>query len=89
MFGSRFDHRETRMRRREERNLFRRRLLPLTWALSVVGLAGLVVLGGYYLLYEEWLYGIAGPFLALAVLPLVMTAVGWLRGHNHDRLEEP
>lgn len=84
-----FTNRETRIRRREERNLFRRKLLPLTWAVSTIGFAGLLVLGGYYLIYGEWLYQIAGLFIALAVLPFVMTLVAWSRGHNSDRLEEP
>ena len=84
-----FDNRETRIKRREERNTFRRRLLPLAWALSIVGFAGLIILGAYLLLYGEWLYQIAGLFIALAVLPIVLTLVSWLRGHRNHRLEEP
>jgi ABC-type multidrug transport system fused ATPase/permease subunit len=84
-----FDNRETRIRRREERNTFRRSLLPLAWAVSVVGFAGLIILGAYLLLYGEWLYQIAGLFIALAVLPFVLTLVSWLRGHHSHRLEEP
>lgn len=84
-----FSNRETRIKRREERNLFRRKLLPLTWAISTIGLAGLLILGAYYLLYNEWLYQIAGLFITLAILPLVMTLVSWSRGHQSNRLEEP
>jgi hypothetical protein len=84
-----FTNRETRIKRREERNMFRRRLLPLAWALSFVGYAGLLILGAYLLLYGEWLYQYAGLFIALAVLPFVLTLVSWLRGHNSNRLEEP
>jgi ABC-type multidrug transport system fused ATPase/permease subunit len=84
-----FDNRETRIKRREERNTFRRRLLPLAWALSLVGFAGLIILGAYLLLYGEWLYQYAGLFIALAVLPFVLTLVSWIRGHNSNRLEEP
>ncbi len=84
-----FTNRETRIKRREERNMFRRRLLPLAWAVSFIGFAGLVILAGYLLFYGEWLYQYAGLFIALAVLPFILTVVSWLRGHNSNRLEEP
>jgi hypothetical protein len=42
-----FDNRETRIKRREERNMFRRNLLPVAWALSVIGFGGLIILAGY------------------------------------------
>jgi hypothetical protein len=84
-----FDNRETRIKRREERNTFRRRLLPIAWVVSIGGFAGLLILAGYYALYNEWLYQYAGLFMALAILPFVLTLVSWLRGHNSDRLEEP
>lgn len=84
-----FSNRETRIKRREERNLFRRKLLPVTWAISTIGVAGLLILGAYYLLYNEWLYQIAGLFIMLTILPLVMTLVSWSRGHHSNRLEEP
>ena len=84
-----FTNRETRIKRREERNMFRRRLLPLAWALSLVGFAGLLILGAYLLLYGEWLYQYAGLAITLAILPFILTLVSWLRGHNSNRLEEP
>ena len=84
-----FDNRETRIKRREERNLFRRKLLPLTWVISTLGVAGLLILGAYYLLYGEWLYQYAGLSIALAILPVTLTLVSWLRGHRNHRLEEP
>ena len=84
-----FTNRETRIKRREERNLFRRKLLPITWAISTVGYASLLVLGAYYLLYSEWLYQVAGLFIALAILPLALTLVSFSRGHHSRRLEEP
>jgi len=84
-----FSNRETRIKRREERNLFRRKLLPLAWAISTIGYAGLLILVAYYLLYSEWPYNWAGPFIFLAILPLVLTLVSWSRGHHSDRLEEP
>ena len=84
-----FDNRETRIKRREERNTFRRKLLPIAWMLSIGGYAGLVILGGYFLLYGEWLYQYAGLSIALAILPVALTVVGWLRGHQSERLEEP
>jgi uncharacterized BrkB/YihY/UPF0761 family membrane protein len=85
----RFSNRETRIKRREERNLFRRKLLPIAWAISTVGFVGLLILVAYYLLYGEWPYQWSGPFITLAVLPLILTLVGWSRGHNSGRLEEP
>jgi len=84
-----FSNREIRIQRREERNLFRRKLLPLAWVVSTLGFAGLLVLGTYYLLYQEWLYQFAGLFIALSILPVVLTVVSWLRGHRNHRLEEP
>ncbi|MEX1045461.1 MAG: hypothetical protein WEC73_04975 [Chthoniobacterales bacterium] len=84
-----FSNRETRIKRREERNLFRRKLLPLAWVISTLGVAGLLILGAYYLLYDEWLYQYAGLAITLAILPVALTLVGWLRGHRNDRLEEP
>lgn len=84
-----FSDRQTRIERREERNLFRRRLLPLAWVLCAAGAAGLLVATGHYLIYGEWPYHYAGPFTALAALPFVLIAVGWLRGHHNRRLEEP
>lgn len=84
-----FDNRETRIRRREERNMFRRNLLPVAWLLSIIGLGGLVILAGYYFFHREWLYQYAGLAIALAILPVVLSFVSWLRGHGSDRLEEP
>lgn len=84
-----FANREVRIRRREERNLFRRRLMPMMWFLSAVGSAGLLVLFGYYLLYHEWPYQAAGPCFMLVALPFVFMAIGWVRGHHDRRLEEP
>ncbi len=84
-----FSQRETRINRREERNLFRRRLIPIAWIVSAVGWAGLLVATGAWLIYGEWPYSFAGLFAALAALPFVLIVVGWLRGHRSDRLEEP
>jgi hypothetical protein len=84
-----FTNRETRIKRREERNLFRRKLLPLAWVTSTLGVAGLIILGAYYLLYGEWLYQYAGLPIALIILPVALTLVSWLRGHRNHRLEEP
>lgn len=84
-----FSDRETRINRREERNLFRQRLLPLAWVLAAAGGAGLLVAAGTWLIHGEWPYSFAGPFAALAVLPFVLLAVGWMRGHHSRRLEEP
>ena len=84
-----FDNRETRIKRREERNTFRRKLLPIAWVVSTGGFAGLLILSGYLFFYGEWLYQYAGLFIALAILPFVLTLVSWLRGHHSDRLEEP
>ncbi len=84
-----FDNRETRIKRREERNTFRRKLLPIVWAVSIGGFAGLLILSSYLFFYGEWLYQYAGLFVALAILPFVLTLISWLRGHSSDRLEEP
>lgn len=89
MFFKRFKNREVRIRRREERNTFRRKLLPMAWAISLLGLLGLAVLGVYFLLYGEWLYQFVGLAWALALLPVVLTILGWMRGHSSNELEEP
>lgn len=89
MAFERFKNREKRIRRREERNTFRRKLLPISWAISMVGAAGLLIIGAYYLLYNEWLYQFIGLALALAMLPVVLAFVGWVRGHSSGDLEEP
>jgi len=89
MFFKRFKNREVRIRRREERNTFRRKLLPMAWAISLLGLLGLAVLGVYFLLYGEWLYQFVGLAWALALLPVVLSILGWMRGHSSNELEEP
>lgn len=89
MAFERFKNREKRISRREERNTFRRKLLPIAWAVSLIGAAGLLFIGAYYLLYGEWLYQFIGLALALALLPMVLIVVGWLRGHSDGDLEEP
>jgi hypothetical protein len=85
----RFKNREKRIKRREERNTFRRKLMPMAWAISPVGLVGLLIIGAYWLLYGEWLYQFIGLALGLTLLPIVLGLVGWLRGHTSDALEEP
>jgi len=85
----RFKNREVRIKRREERNAFRRKLMPMAWAVSPIGLVGLFIIGAYWLLYGEWLYQFIGLALGLALLPVVLGLVGWLRGHTSDALEEP
>lgn len=89
MAFERFKNREVRIRRREERNTFRRRLLPVAWTIAPVGVVGLLIIGAYNLLYGEWLYQFIGLALALTLLPVVLTLIGWLRGHSSNRLEEP
>lgn len=85
----RFSNREVRIKRREERNTFRRKLLPVAWAIAPVGVVGLFIIGAYFLLYGEWLYQFVGLALALTSLPFLLSVIGWLRGHSSDRLEEP
>lgn len=85
----RFRNREVRIKRREERNTFRRKLLPMAWAIAPVGLVGLIIIGAYHLLYHEWLYQFIGLALALTILPVILSVIGWLRGHSSDSLEEP
>ena len=85
----RFKNREVRINRREERNTFRRKLLPMAWVIALVGVAALAIIGAYYLLYGEWLYQFIGLALALAVLPVILGLVSWLRGHSNGDLEEP
>jgi len=85
----RFKNREVRIKRREERNTFRRSLLPMAWALAPVGVVGLIIIGAYHLLYGEWLYQFIGLALALTLLPVLLSFISWLRGHTSDDLEEP
>ena len=85
----RFKNREVRIKRREERNTFRRKLLPMAWAIAPIGFIGLIIIGAYYLLYGEWLYQFIGLALAVTSLPMVMGLIGWLRGHGSEELEEP
>lgn len=85
----RFKNRETRIRRREERNTFRRKLMPMAMAVSSVGVVGLLIIGAYRLLYGDWPYQFIGLALGLALLPIVLGFIGWLRGHSSDALEEP
>lgn len=82
-------NRQMRIDRREERNLFRRRLLPLAWVLAVLGVVGLLVSYSSYLIHGEWPYSVSGLFVALVAFPLVLLVIGWLRGHGNHRLEEP
>ena len=81
--------RETRIQRREERNLFKRRLLPLAWVLGALGLLGLLASGLHLLIYDEWPYQVSGLFVALTSLPFVLIVIGFFRGHYSDRLHEP
>lgn len=85
----RFKNREVRIKRREERNTFRRSLLPVAWALAPVGVVSLIIIGAYHLLYGEWLYQFIGLALALTLLPVLLSFISWLRGHTSDDLEEP
>ena len=89
MAFNRFKNREVRIKRREERNTFRRKLLPMAWAIAPVGVVALIIIGSYYLLYGEWLYQFIGLALALTSLPVVLTIVIWLRGHGSNSLEDP
>ncbi len=61
----------------------------MAWVVCAVGSAGLLMAAGDYLIHGEWPYHYAGLFTAFAVLPFVLIAVGWLRGHNNRRIEEP
>ncbi|MGA0093661.1 MAG: hypothetical protein ACO3J2_05120 [Chthoniobacterales bacterium] len=61
----------------------------MAWAIAPIGMVGLVIIGAYYLLYEEWLYQFIGLAIALTLLPIVLSFVGWLRGHTSRHLEEP
>jgi ABC-type multidrug transport system fused ATPase/permease subunit len=85
----RFKNREVRIKRREERNTFRRKLLPVAWAIAPIGVVALLIIGAYRLIYGEWLYQFIGLAIGLTLLPILLSFVGWLRGHANDDLEEP
>ena len=89
MAFQRFKNREVRIKRREERNTFRRKLLPMAWAIAPIGFVGLLIIGAYRLIYGDWLYQFIGLALGLSFLPILLGFVGWLRGHTSDDLEEP
>jgi drug/metabolite transporter (DMT)-like permease len=82
-------NRETRLNRREERNLFRRRLLPLAWAMAGFGGVGLVVVVCYYMIEGNWPGQLAGIFLGLVILPFSLLLVSFVRGHHSRHLDEP
>jgi hypothetical protein len=84
-----FPDRQTRINRREERNLFRRRLLPLAWAICGLGAFGLLGTGGYYFVTGDWPRQLGGIFVALAILPFTLLAIAFLRGHHSRHLDEP
>lgn len=84
-----FSDRETRIQRREERNLFRRRLLPLAWVLCALGMLGILASWMHLLIYEQWPYHVSGLFVALVALPFILIIIGFLRGHYNHRLHEP
>jgi len=85
----RFRNRERRIQRREERNLFRERLLPIAWGLSSLGMIGLFIVIFEYLAYGEWLRQLVGLSVMLTFLPIVLMILGWVRGHSSRELEEP
>lgn len=89
MSVERFRDRERRIRRREERNLFRGRLLPIAWGLSSLGMIGLFVVIVEYLAYGEWLSQLVGLSVMLTLLPILLVIMGWVRGHSSRELEEP
>lgn len=63
--------------------------MPLAWIIAVVGVAGLLVATGTWLLYGVWPYRFAGPFAALTAFPFLLMIVSFIRGHHSKRLEEP
>lgn len=89
MFKDPFDNRQTRIDRREERNLFRRRLMPVAWFIGVLGSLGLLAAFGFFWLHEEWPHEIAGIFGMMASLPAILLVLSFLRGHHRSKLDEP
>lgn len=89
MSFKRFQDRQTRISRREERNMFRRQLLPIAWGLALVGFGGLLISGLFYTSGGAWARQIAGISFLMVLLPVGLTTYAWLRGHGSDDLEEP
>ena len=89
MRSERFRDRGRRLSRREERNLFRGKLLPIAWGLSSIGMIGLFIVIVQYLAHGEWLRQLVGLSVLLTFLPLVLIILGWVRGHSNHDLEEP
>ncbi len=85
----RFRNRERRIRRREERNLFRGKLLPIAWGLSSLGMIGLFVVIVEYFAYGEWLSQLVGLSVMLTFFPILLIIISWVRGHSSRELEEP
>ncbi|MEI7865111.1 MAG: hypothetical protein WCI38_07030 [Chthoniobacterales bacterium] len=85
----RFKSREVRIKRREERNIFRRNLLPMAWAVSLLGWIALMVMSISFLINGTWPRQFNALSWGLVLLPVVLTILGWMRGHYNPELEEP
>jgi hypothetical protein len=84
----RFADRTKRLSRRQESDVFRNYLMPVTWLLSLAGLLGL---GGLWV--AEGTQGIMAStgfplFAAMFLVPLATLLLRLVRGHFHPAVRE-
>lgn len=61
----------------------------MAWAVSLLGWVALMVMGMAFLIDGEWPRQFNALSWGLVLLPIVLSIVGWIRGHHNPELEEP
>jgi hypothetical protein len=83
----RFRHRTARLERRRESETFGA-LMPIAWLIGAAGVIGLGGLGADYFIHGRWHDGFFTAAAGLAVIPLLLIAIRFLRGHFSSRLKD-
>ena len=86
---NRFSDRTRRLARRQESDVFRHYVMPVSWLIGLIGMLALVALSFSENSTDGSLGGTAFPvFVAFAATPFVMFVVRACRGHFHGDIRE-
>ena len=86
---ARFSHRNTRLARQRESDVFRSVLMPLSTLIGFVGLLAVALIVFDHLINHRWESEAFAVAVTASILPLALLLFRWMRGHFNRQLENP
>lgn len=86
---ARFTHRTKRLARQRESAVFRSVLMPLGTLIGFIGLLGVTLVLFDHLLNNRWEAEAFAMAVAVALVPVALILLRWMRGHFNRQIDDP